>query len=92
MPKFVIEREIPNVGEMSDADLRAAAQRSVKVLNDMGSKIQWLHSYVTGNKIYCVYTRCPRRGDCPGACQENRPSSQPRFRGAQTLSSPSTAE
>jgi hypothetical protein len=55
MPKFVIEREIPNVGEMSDADLRAAAQRSVKVLNDMGSKIQWLHSYVTGNKIYCVY-------------------------------------
>jgi hypothetical protein len=55
MPKFVIEREIPNVGEMSDSELRAAAQRSVKVLNDMGSKIQWLHSYVTGNKIYCVY-------------------------------------
>jgi hypothetical protein len=55
MPKFVIEREIPNVGEMSDADIRAAAERSVKVLNDMGSKIQWLHSYVTGNKIYCVY-------------------------------------
>ncbi len=55
MPKFVIEREIPNIGDMSDADLRAAAQRSVKVLNDMGSKIQWLHSYVTGNKIYCVY-------------------------------------
>ena len=55
MPKFVIEREIPNIGDMSDADLRAAAQRSVKVLSDMGSKIQWLHSYVTGNKIYCVY-------------------------------------
>ena len=55
MPKFVIEREIPNVGDLSDSELRAAAQRSVKVLNDMGSKIQWLHSYVTGNKIYCVY-------------------------------------
>jgi len=55
MPKFVIEREIPNVGEMTDSEIRAAAQRSVKVLNDMGSKIQWLHSYVTGNKIYCVY-------------------------------------
>ena len=55
MPKFLIEREIPNVGEMSDGEIRAAAQRSVKVLNDMGSKIQWLHSYVTGNKIYCVY-------------------------------------
>lgn len=55
MPKFLIEREIPNVGDMSDGEIRAAAQRSVKVLNDMGSKIQWLHSYVTGNKIYCVY-------------------------------------
>jgi hypothetical protein len=55
MPKFLIEREIPNVGDMTDGEIRAAAQRSVKVLNDMGSKIQWLHSYVTGNKIYCVY-------------------------------------
>lgn len=55
MPKFVIEREIPNVGDLSDGEIRAAAQRSVKVLSDMGSKIQWLHSYVTGNKIYCVY-------------------------------------
>lgn len=55
MPKFVIEREMPNVGNLSDSEIRAAAQRSVKVLNDMGSKIQWLHSYVTGNKIYCVY-------------------------------------
>ena len=55
MPEFVIEREMPNVGDLSDSEIRAAAQRSVKALNDMGSKIQWLHSYVTGNKIYCVY-------------------------------------
>ncbi len=55
MPKFVIEREIPNAGDMSDSEIRAAAQKSAKVLSEMGSKIQWLHSYVTGNKIYCVY-------------------------------------
>jgi hypothetical protein len=40
---------------MSDSEIRAAAQRSVQVLKEMGSQIQWLHSYVTGNKIYCVY-------------------------------------
>ena len=55
MPKFVIEREIPNVGNMTDSEIRAAAQKSVRVLKEMGPQIQWLHSYVTGNKIYCVY-------------------------------------
>jgi len=55
MPKFVIEREVPNVGNLSESELRAASQRSLKVLREMGPEIQWLHSYVTGNKIYCVY-------------------------------------
>jgi hypothetical protein len=55
MPEFVIEREIPNVGDMTESELRAAAQKSVSVLKAMGPEIQWLHSYVTGNKIYCVY-------------------------------------
>ena len=55
MPKFVIEREIPNVGNLSDSEICAAAQKSVKALKEMGSHVQWLHSYVTGNKIYCVY-------------------------------------
>jgi Protein of unknown function (DUF4242) len=55
MPKFVIEREIPNAGNLSDSELHAIAQKSVGVLNGMGPEIQWLHSYVTGNKIYCVY-------------------------------------
>jgi Protein of unknown function (DUF4242) len=55
MPKFVIEREIPDVGNLSDGELQAIARKSVSVLKDMGPEIQWLHSYVTGNKIYCVY-------------------------------------
>ena len=55
MPKFVIEREIPNVGDLSDSELHAIARKSVAVLKQMGPEIQWLHSYVTGNKIYCVY-------------------------------------
>ena len=55
MPKFVIEREIPGAGKLSAADLHAIAQKSCGVLNTMGPKIQWLQSYVTDNKIYCVY-------------------------------------
>ncbi len=55
MPKFVIEREIPNAGNLSDHELRAISQKSVDILKEMGPKIQWQHSYVTGNKIYCVY-------------------------------------
>ncbi|PYV55875.1 MAG: DUF4242 domain-containing protein [Acidobacteria bacterium] len=55
MPKFVIEREIPNAGNLSESELHEIAQKSVKVLHEMGPEIQWLHSFVTGNKIYCVY-------------------------------------
>jgi hypothetical protein len=55
MPKFVIEREIPGAGKLSAADLHGIAQKSCGVLNNMGPKIQWLQSYVTDNKIYCVY-------------------------------------
>lgn len=55
MPKFVIEREIPGAGNLSPADLQAISQKSCGVLSQMGPKIQWLHSYVTDDKIYCVY-------------------------------------
>ena len=55
MPQYVIEREIPGAGNLSDAELQAVARKSVGVLKDMGPEIQWLHSYVTGDKIYCVY-------------------------------------
>ena len=55
MPKFVIEREVPGAGNLSDAQLRELSQKSVNVLKGMGPEIQWLHSYVTGDKVYCVY-------------------------------------
>ncbi len=55
MPKYVIEREIPDAGKLSAQELQAISQKSCSVLNQMGSEIQWLQSYVTGDKIYCVY-------------------------------------
>ena len=55
MPKFVIEREIPGAGKLSQADLHAISQKSCGVLNNMGPQIQWIQSFVTDNKIYCVY-------------------------------------
>ena len=55
MPKYVIEREMPGAGKLSQADLRAASQKSCSVLESLGPRIQWLHSYVTDDKIYCVY-------------------------------------
>jgi len=55
MPKYVIEREIPGVGKLSPAELQAISQKSCGVLREMGPAIQWVHSYVTDNKIYCVY-------------------------------------
>ena len=56
MPKFVIERDIPGAGDMTSDELMAASQKSSEVLNKLGADIQWIHSYVTGDKIYCVYT------------------------------------
>jgi hypothetical protein len=55
MPKFVIEREIPGAGKMSPDQLHAAAQKSVAVLKDLGPNIQWLQSFVTDDRLYCVY-------------------------------------
>ena len=55
MPKFVIEREVPGAGNLTEAQVRELSQKSVNVLREMGPQIQWLHSYVTGDKVYCVY-------------------------------------
>jgi hypothetical protein len=55
MPKYVIERDIPKIGDATPKDLMAISQKSCGVLNELGTKIQWIHSYVTGDKIYCVY-------------------------------------
>jgi hypothetical protein len=55
VPKFVIEREIPGAGQMTEAQLHEVAMRSLEVLNELGPRIQWLHTYVTDDKVYCVY-------------------------------------
>ena len=55
MPEYVIEREMPGVGSLGAQDLKMASQTSCSVLHDLGPDIQWVHSYVTDNKIYCVY-------------------------------------
>ena len=55
MPKYFIEREIPGAGKLTPAELRAISQKSCGVLNQLGPRIQWVQSYVTGDKVYCVY-------------------------------------
>ena len=55
MPKYVIERELPGAGDLSQADLQGISQKSCGVLRDLGPEITWQHSYVTQDKIYCVY-------------------------------------
>ena len=56
MPKYVIERDIPGAGNMSPDQLMQASAKSCSVLDGLGNDIQWIHSYVTGDKIYCLYT------------------------------------
>ena len=55
MPQFVIEREIPGAGALSEVQIRDLSLRSLQTLKEMGPQIQWLHSYVTEDKVYCVY-------------------------------------
>lgn len=55
MPKYVIERDIPGAGKLSAADLNAISQKSCAVLQELGPQIQWVQSYVTADKVYCVY-------------------------------------
>jgi hypothetical protein len=55
VPQYVIEREIPGAGRLSETQIREMSLRSLQTLKEMGSQIQWLHSYVTEDKVYCVY-------------------------------------
>lgn len=55
MPKFVIERDIPGAGSLTELQIREVSVRSVQALKELGTQIQWLHSYVTEDKVYCVY-------------------------------------
>lgn len=55
MPQFVIERDMPGVGGLDQDELKGASQQSCSVLRDLGPDVQWVHSYVTDDKIYCIY-------------------------------------
>ena len=55
MPKYIIEREIAGAGQLTPADLQGIAQKSCSVLRDLGPEIQWLESFVTADKVYCIY-------------------------------------
>lgn len=55
MPQYVIEREVPGAGSLTDGQLREISLKSLDVLNDLGPSVQWLHSYVTDEKVYCIY-------------------------------------
>jgi len=55
MPKYLIERALPGAGKLSAEQLRGISQKSCSVLNNLGPQIQWIQSYVTGDKIYCIY-------------------------------------
>jgi hypothetical protein len=55
MPQYVIEREVPGAGQLSEAQIRELSLKSLGVLGEIGPKIRWLHSYVTDDKIYCIY-------------------------------------
>ena len=76
MPKYIIEREIPQAGMLSGEQLKAISQKSRDVLCTLGADIQWIHSYVAGNKIYCIYLAIneqlilehAKRGGFPANC------------------------
>jgi hypothetical protein len=55
MPQYIIERDLPGAGKLSSEELKAISQKSCGVLEELGTRIQWVHSYVTDDKIYCVY-------------------------------------
>ena len=90
MPKFVIEREIPGAGKLSPQELQAVSQKSCGVLRGMGPQIQWLHSYVTDDKIYCVYIAPNEQAIREHAQQGGFPAN--RISAIRRLIDPTTAE
>jgi hypothetical protein len=76
MPTYIIESEMPGVGDLSAAELRAAAQHSVGILNEMGSDIQWVQSFVTTDKIYAIYAAANEKTALEYACQTGLPANR----------------
>ena len=90
MPRFVIEREIPGLGLMAPQQLRAMSQSSCAVLNKLGPKVQWLESFVTDDKLYCVYYAADEAAVREHACEGNFPAN--RISKVHTVIGPATAE
>lgn len=90
MPKFVIEREIPGAGDMSDTQLRDASVNSCRVLEELGPQVQWQESYVTPDKIYCVYIAPSEREVRAHAEQAGLPAN--RISAIRRVIDPTTAE
>jgi hypothetical protein len=76
MPKYVIERDIPGAGKLTPAELQAISQKSCSVLGGMGPQIQWLESYVTADKIYCIYIAPDEASVCDHARQGGFPANR----------------
>ena len=90
MPKYVIERDIPGAGNLSPQELQAISQKSCSVLNEMGPKIQWVQSYVTGDKVYCIYIAPDEETVKQHATQGGFPAN--RISEVKAIIDPSTAE
>ena len=90
MPKYVIEREVPDAGKLSDGALQAMSQKSCAVLSGMGPQIQWVQSYVTDDKIYCVYIAPNEELVREHAAQGGFPAN--RISEIRTIIDPTTAE
>ena len=90
MPKYLIEREIPGAGQLTAEELKAISQKSCSVLSSMGPHIQWVHSYVTGDKVYCVYIAPDEDAVREHAAKGDFPAN--RISRIESMIDPSTAE
>ncbi len=90
MPKYIIERELPGAGNLSPEELTAISQKSCGILRDMGPQIQWVESYVTQDKIYCVYIAPDEAAIREHAAKGGFPAD--RISEVKTMIDPTTAE
>jgi hypothetical protein len=90
MPKYVIERELPGAGKLTPQELKAVSQKSCGVLRNLGPSIQWVHSYVTDDKIYCIYNAPNEQMIRDHASQGGFPAN--RISEVRTIIDPTTAE
>jgi Protein of unknown function (DUF4242) len=90
MPKYVIERELPGAGKLTPQELQAVSQKSCGVLRNLGPSIQWVHSYVTDDKIYCIYNAPDEKMIRDHASQGGFPAN--RISEVRTIIDPTTAE